>query len=110
MILDRHWRISRSTAIRTTRRRPGDLCALQTRPYKTEFEMGREALSRMLLHPVGEQRRAYQVGLHRDVSEFRVRDDLLSATSRRGETAEHGDDLDHDRRSSSLQRALPLTA
>jgi hypothetical protein len=70
----------------------------------------RKAFGGMLLHPVGELRRAYQAGLYRDVSEVRARDELLPAIGRRGETAEHSDDLDHDRRSSSLQRALPSTA
>ena len=57
----------------------------------------RKALGRMVLHPRGELRRANQAGLHRDVGEIRSSDDLLVATCRRGETAEHGDDLDHDR-------------
>ena len=56
-----------------------------------------KALGRMLLHPVGKLRRADQAGLHRDVGEIRSSDDLLVATCRRRETAEHGDDLDQDR-------------
>jgi hypothetical protein len=70
----------------------------------------RKTLGRMLLHPVGELRRAHQAGLHRNVSEIRGGDGLLVAICRRGETAEHGDDLDHDRRTPSLGWALaPLT-
>ena len=57
----------------------------------------RQALGRMLLHPFGELRRAHQAGLHRDLSEVRGSDGLLVAICRSGETAEHGDDLDHDR-------------
>src|SRR5882762_6725419 len=63
----------------------------------------RQALGRMLLHPLGELRRAHQAGLHRDVGEFRSGDGLLAAIYRRGETAEHGDDLDHDRTTPSLR-------
>jgi hypothetical protein len=70
----------------------------------------RQALGRMLLHPLGELRRAHQAGLHRDVSEVRGGDDLLVAFCRRGETAEHGDDLDHDSRTPSPRWVLtPLT-
>ena len=70
----------------------------------------RQALGGMLLHPFGELRRAYQAGLHRDVSEVRGGDSLLVAICRRGETAEHGDDLYHDRRTPSRRWALaPLT-
>ena len=57
-----------------------------------------QALGRMLLHPLGELRRTHQAGLHRNVSEVRGGDGLLAAICRRGETAEHSDDLDHDRR------------
>jgi len=57
----------------------------------------RQALGWMLLHPLGELRRAHQAGLHRDLSEVRGGDGLLVAICRRGQTAEHGDDLDHDR-------------
>ena len=56
----------------------------------------RQALGGMLLHPLRELRRAHQAGLHRNVGEVRGGDGLLVATCRRGETAEHGDDLDHD--------------
>jgi len=70
----------------------------------------RQALGGMLLHPLGELRRGHQTGLHRDVSEVRGGDGLLVAICRRGETAEHGDDLYHDRRTPSLRWALaPLT-
>ncbi len=70
----------------------------------------RQAFGRMLLHPLGELRRAHQAGLYRDVSEVRAGDGLLVAICRRGETAEHGDDLYHDRRTPSLRWALaPLT-
>jgi hypothetical protein len=70
----------------------------------------RQALGGMLLHPLGELRRAHQAGLYRDVSEVRGGDGLLVAICRRGETAEHGDDLYHDRRTPSLRWALaPLT-
>jgi hypothetical protein len=54
-------------------------------------------LGRMLIHPVGELRCAHQAGLHRDVSEVRGGDGLLVAICRRRQTAEHGDDRDHDR-------------
>ena len=67
-----------------------------------------EALGRMLLHPLGELRRAHQAGLQRDVGEVRGGDGLFVAICRRGETAQHGDDLDHDRRPPSL-RLAPLT-
>src|SRR5260370_21124051 len=60
----------------------------------------------MMLHPVGELRRAHQAGLYRDVSEVRGGNGLLVAICRRGETAEDGDDLDHDRRTPSLRWAL----
>ena len=40
----------------------------------------RQAVGRMLLHPLGELRRAHQAGLHRDVSEVRGGDGLLVAT------------------------------
>ena len=63
----------------------------------------RKTLGRMLLHLLGELRRAHQAGLHRDVSEVRGGNGLLVAICRRGETAEHGDDLDHDRRTPSLR-------
>ena len=61
---------------------------------------------------LGELRRAHQAGLHRDVGEVRGGDDLLVAICRRGETAEHGDDLDHDRRRPSLapQTVRPIGA
>ena len=36
----------------------------------------------MLLHPLGELRRAHQAGLHRDVSEVRGGDGLLVAICR----------------------------
>ena len=55
-----------------------------------------KALGRMLLHPIGKLWRAYQAGLHRHVSEVRRGNGLLMAICRRGETAEHGDDLNHD--------------
>ena len=51
----------------------------------------------MVLHPIGELRRAHQTRLHRNVSEVRGRDSLLVAICRGGETAEHGDDLDHEK-------------
>ena len=60
----------------------------------------------MLLHPLGELWGAHQAGLHRDIGEVRRGDGLLVAICRRGETAEHGDDLDHDCRAPSLRRAL----
>ena len=69
-----------------------------------------QALGRMLLHPLGELRRAHQAGLHRDVSEVRGGDGLLVAICRRGETAEHSNDLDHDGKTPSRRWALvPLT-
>src|SRR3954453_13910744 len=66
----------------------------------------RQTLGRMLIHPLGELRRAHQAGLHRDLGEVRGGDNLLVAICRRGKTAEHGDDLDHDNRASSPRRAL----
>ena len=69
----------------------------------------RQAFCRMLLHPVGKLRRSHQAGLHRDVGEVRGGDGLFVAICRRGETAQHGDDLDYDRRPPSL-RLAPLTA
>src|ERR1700694_5873066 len=70
----------------------------------------RQALGGMLLHPLGELRRAHQAGLDRDLSEVRGGDGLLVAICRRGETAEHGDDLAHVRRTASLGWGLaPLT-
>ena len=68
----------------------------------------RKALGRMLIHPVGELRRAHQAGLHRNVSEIRSGDDLLVAICRRRETAEHGDDLDHERTPSQRKTFAPL--
>jgi hypothetical protein len=70
---------------------------------------GCKALGRMLLHPIGELRRAHQAGLHRHIREVRGGDHLLAAICRRGETAEHGDDLDHDRGPPSLRQALLVT-
>src|SRR6266702_2164901 len=67
----------------------------------------RQALGRMLTHPFGELRRAHQAGLHRDVGEARGGDDLLVAIGRRGQTTEHGDDLDHER---LLTPSPPLAA
>ena len=63
----------------------------------------------MLLHPIGELGRAHQAGLHRDVSEVRGGDSLLVAICRRGKTAEHGDDLDHERAPSLRWALAPLT-
>src|SRR5262249_41024212 len=57
----------------------------------------REALGRMLLHPVGKLRRAHQARLHGDISKVRCGDDLFAAICRTRKTAEHGDDLDHDK-------------
>jgi hypothetical protein len=57
----------------------------------------RKTLGRMLLHPLGELRRAHQAGLHRNISEVRGGDGLLVAICRSRETAEHSDDLDHER-------------
>jgi hypothetical protein len=55
-----------------------------------------QALAGMLFHPLGELRRPYQAGLHRDVSDVRGGDGLLGAICGRRETTEHGDDLDHN--------------
>jgi hypothetical protein len=63
----------------------------------------RQALGGMLLHPLRELRRAHQARLHRDLSEVRGGDGLLAAICRRRETAEHGDDLDHDGKMPWLQ-------
>ena len=62
----------------------------------------REALSRMLFHPVGKLRRAHQACLHRDVSEIRGGDGPLVAICGRRQTAEHGNDLDHEKAPSLL--------
>jgi hypothetical protein len=67
----------------------------------------RKALGRVALHPIGELRRAHQAGLHRDVGEVRGRDGLFVASCRRRKTAEHGDDLDHER-TPSLRSAFVL--
>jgi hypothetical protein len=61
----------------------------------------------MLLHPIGELRRTHQA-VHRDIGEIRRGDDLLVARCWRGNSTEHGDDLDHDVRSASLRRDLKL--
>jgi hypothetical protein len=63
----------------------------------------RQALGRMLVHPLGELRRAHQAGLHRDIGKVRGGDGLLVANCRRRETTEHGDYLDHDKRPPSLR-------
>src|SRR5580704_9918286 len=76
-------------------------------PFADHAAPCRKALRRILLHPLGELRRAHQAGLHRDLSEVRGGDDLLVAICRRGETAKHGDNLDHDRKTPSL--LTPLT-
>jgi hypothetical protein len=61
----------------------------------------------MLLHPLGELRRAHQARLHRDLSEVRGGDDLLVAICRRSETAEHSNDFYHEI-TPSLQQELAL--
>lgn len=63
----------------------------------------RKAFGRMLIHPLGELRRAHQTGLHGDVGEVRSGDGLLVATYWRRKTAEHGDDLDHEKTPSDVQ-------
>src|SRR5258705_9557661 len=68
----------------------------------------RQALGGMLLHPLGELRRAHQTGLHRHVSEVRGGDGLLVAICRRRETAEHRDDRDHDRIPSPRWTSAPM--
>src|SRR5262249_2575823 len=68
----------------------------------------RQALGRMLPHPLGELRRAHQAGLHRDVGEVRGGNNLLVANRGRREVAEHSNDLDHDRTTPSLRLALAL--
>jgi hypothetical protein len=57
----------------------------------------RKALGRMLLHPVGKLRCSHHAGLYRNVSEVRRSDGLLVAIRRRGEAAEHGDNLNHEK-------------
>jgi hypothetical protein len=64
----------------------------------------------MLLHPIGELRRPHEAGLYRDVSEVRGGDGLLVAICRRGQTAEHRDDLDHETILLLRQTLAPLTA
>src|SRR5579872_6381658 len=71
---------------------------------------GRQALGGMLLHPLGELRHAHQAGLHRDVGEFGGGDSLLMAIRRRGQTAEHGNDLDHARTPSPRPILVPPAA
>ena len=64
----------------------------------------------MLLHPLRKLRRAHQAGLHRYVGEARGGDGLLVAIRRRGETAEHGDNLDHEKAPSLRLLLAPLIA
>ena len=93
------------------RRTPGKLLSTLSSPAIPQANHAapcRKTLGRMLFHPLGELRRAHQAGLHRDVSEARGGDGLLAAICRRGETAEHDDDLDHDRGPPSLRWALAL--
>jgi hypothetical protein len=81
-------------------RRRGKLLSTLSSPailFADDAAPCRQALGRMLIHPLSELRRAHQAGLHRDVREVRGGDGQLTAICRRGETAEHGDDLDHDR-------------
>src|SRR5215469_14648637 len=66
-------------------------------PFADLAAPSRKALGRMLPHPVGKLRRSHHAGLHGDVSEVRRSDGLLVAIHRRGEAAEHGDNLDHER-------------
>jgi hypothetical protein len=76
-------------------------------PFTDHAAPCRKALGRVALHPIGELRRAHQAGLHRDVGEVRGRDGLFVASCRRRKTAEHGDDLDHER-APSLRSAFVL--
>jgi len=63
----------------------------------------------MVLHPLSELRRTEQAGLHRDAGEVRGGDGLLVAICRRGQAAERGDDLDHERAPSLRWALAPLT-
>ena len=67
------------------------------RPLSEFAAPSRKALGWMLLHPVSKLRCTHHAGLHRDVSEIRRRDGLLVAICRRGQTAENGDYLDHEK-------------
>ena len=87
------------TAALSTLSSPGVLFANHAAP-------ARQALGGMLPHPIRELRRAHQAGLHRDFSEVRGGDGLFAAICRRGETAEPGDDLDHDSLTPSLRWVL----
>src|ERR1700754_3543343 len=66
-------------------------------PFADHTAPRRKALGRMVLHPIGELRRPHQAGLHRDASEVRGGDGLLVAICRRRQTAEHGNDLNHEK-------------
>jgi hypothetical protein len=94
--LDR--RTHRSDWPRTPARKAAFTLGSPAIPFANHAAPCCQALGRMLLHPLGELRRAHQAGLHRNVSEVRGGDGLLVTICRRGETAEHSDDLDHDRR------------
>jgi hypothetical protein len=106
--LDR--RTHRSNWPRTPARKAAFTLGSPAIPFANHAAPCCQALGRMLLHPLGELRRAHQAGLYRNLSEVRGGDGLLVAICRRGETAEHSDDLDHDRRTPSRRWALaPLT-
>ena len=86
--------------------RPKKLLSVLSSPvtlFANDAAPGCQAFGRMLCHPLGELRSADHAGLHRNVSKVRTRDGLLVAISRRGETAEHGDDLDHESTIPSLR-------
>src|SRR5229473_1393492 len=94
-----------SPAMHTTCR-PGSALSSPAILFTNYAAPCRQALGPMLVHPLCELRRAHQAGLHRDVGEVRGGDGLLVAICRRGEIAEHGDDLDHDWRAPSLRCAF----
>ena len=66
-------------------------------PFADLAAPSRKALGRMLLHPVGKLRCSHHAGLYRNVSEVRRSDGLLVAIRRRGEAAEHGDNLNQEK-------------
>jgi len=101
--------VLRSSAV-LTGELAGDLISTLSSPALPFADLAapsRKALGRMLLHPVGKLRCSHHAGLYRNVSEVRRSDGLLVAISWRGEAAEHGDNLDHERPPSLRQALAP---
>src|SRR5262245_22435674 len=98
----------RSSLLQHTQwRQFGFTLSLLAIPFTDHAAPCREALGRMIPHPISELWRAYQAGLHRDLSELRGGDGLLVASCRRRKTAEHGDDADHERTPSLPSAFVP---